>query len=70
MKRILALLAFLTLAWSIPTKAQVFEGANSAHRAQKAAKKDQKKAAKTQRKAMKKNAKAQRKVAKMQRHRG
>ena len=69
---IFVLLLALNFAWSIPTKAQIFMGNDSARKSQKAAKKDQKafeKAAKKRRKAMKKNEKAQRKAAKRaQRH--
>ena len=69
MKRISAfiLLVALGFACSMPAKAQIFRGPDSARRAQKAAKKQQKalnKAAKKQRKAMKKYEKAQRKAAK------
>ena len=69
MKRILTLilLVFLSFASSIPAKAQIFRGSDSARQAEKAAKKQQKalnKAAKKQQKPMKKNEKAQRKAAK------
>jgi HEAT repeat protein len=68
MKRIPAfiLLAALSFACSIPAKAQVFRGPDSARQAQKAAEKQQKalnKAAKKQQKATKKYEKAQRKAA-------
>lgn len=74
MKRIPAflLLVALSLAGSMPAKAQIFMGPGSEQRAQKAAKKQQKasiKAAKKQQKAMKKSQKAQRKVAKRAQHR-
>jgi hypothetical protein len=74
MKRIPAfiLLVPLSLAWSIPAKAQIFSGPNSARQAQKAAKKQQKaqsKAAKKQQRSMQKYEKAQQKAAKRaQRH--
>jgi hypothetical protein len=74
MKRIpaLLLLVALSFAWSIPSKAQIFSGPDSARQAQKAAKKQQKtqnKAAKNQQKSMKKYEKAQQKAAKRaQRH--
>jgi len=69
MKRIPAfvLLVALSFAWSMPVKAQIFRGPDSARRAQKAAKKQQKalnKAAKKQRKESNKYEKAQRKAAK------
>ena len=68
MKRIpaLTLLVALSFAWSIPAKAQIFSGPNSARQAQKAAKKQQKaqgKAAKKQQKSMKKYEKAQQKAS-------
>jgi hypothetical protein len=74
MKRIptFILLVALSPAWSIPAKAQIFSGPNSARQAQKAAKKQQKaqnKAAKKQQKSMQKYEKAQQKAAKRaQRH--
>jgi hypothetical protein len=74
MKRIPAfiLLVALSLAWSMPAKAQIFSGPNSARQAQKAAKKQQKaqnKATKKQQKSMQKYEKAQQKAAKRaQRH--
>jgi hypothetical protein len=74
MKRIpaLTLLVALSFASSIPAKAQIFSGPNSARQAQKAAKKQQKaqgKAAKKQQKSMQKYEKAQQKAAKRaQRH--
>jgi hypothetical protein len=74
MKRIpaLTLLVALSFASSIPAKAQIFSGPNSARQAQKAAKKQQKaqgKAAKKQHKSMQKYEKAQQKAAKRaQRH--
>jgi hypothetical protein len=74
MKRIpaLLLLVALSFAWSIPAKAQIFSGPDSARQAQKAANKQQKtqnKAAKNQQKSMKKYEKAQQKAAKRaQRH--
>jgi hypothetical protein len=74
MKRIPAfvLLIALSFAPSIPAKAQIFSGPDSARQAQKAAKKQQKaatKAAKKQQKSMKKYEKAQQKAAKRaQRH--
>jgi hypothetical protein len=61
------LLVALSLACSIPAKAQIFMGKDSARQSQQAAKREQKalkKAAKKQRKAMKKQEKAQRKAAK------
>ena len=69
MKRILAFvpLLALSLAWSIPAKAQIFGRDDSARRTDKATEKRQKaveKAAKKQQKAMKKHEKAQRKAAK------
>jgi hypothetical protein len=70
MKRIFVLvLFFLSVALPIPTRAQIYRGADSAQRAQHAAKKDQKRAAKNQRKAAKKYRKAQHKAAKRQKHR-
>jgi uncharacterized membrane protein (DUF106 family) len=68
MKRIpvFILLVALSLAASIPAKAQIFSGPDSARKAQNAAKKQQKaqsKAAKKQQKSMKKYQKAQRKAA-------
>jgi hypothetical protein len=63
----LTLLVALSFAWSIPAKAQVFSGPNSARQAQKAVKKEQKaqgKAAKKQQKSMQKYEKAQQKAAK------
>ena len=74
MKQIAAfvLLIALSFAPSIPAKAQIFSGPDSARQAQKAAKKQQKaqnKAAKKQQKSMKKYEKAQQKAAKRaQRH--
>jgi hypothetical protein len=73
MKRIPAfiLLVALSFAWSIPAKAQIFSGPDSARQAQKAAKKEQKaqnKAAKRQQKSMKKYEKAQQKSAKRAQH--
>lgn len=74
MKRIptFILLVACSFAWSIPTKAQIFTGPDSARQAQKAAKKQQKaqtKAAQKQQKSMKKYEKAQQKAAKRaQRH--
>jgi Ni/Co efflux regulator RcnB len=79
MKRIavLTLLAVLSLAWSIPAKAQspgVAEYArNSRERDKKLAKQENrrlKKASKKQRKAMKKYSKARRKTAKKANRRG
>jgi Ni/Co efflux regulator RcnB len=79
MKRIavFALLAVLSLAWSIPAKAQspgVAEYArNSRERDKKLAKQENrrlKKASKKQRKAMKKYSKARRKTAKKANRRG
>jgi hypothetical protein len=69
MKRIAAfmLLVALSVAGSIPAKAQRISVAENARQSQKAAKKQQKmlrKADKKQRKAMKKYAKAQRKAVK------
>jgi hypothetical protein len=66
MKRIPAfvLLVALSFAWSIPAKAQIFTGPDSARQAQKAANKEQKAAAKRQRREVKKYKKAQRKAAK------
>jgi hypothetical protein len=69
MKRIptVILLVALSFACSIPAKAQVFMGKDSARQSQKAAQREQKalkKAAKKQLKAMKKQEKAQRKAAK------
>jgi hypothetical protein len=69
MKRIagFALLVALSVAWSIPAKAQRISVAEGERRSRKADKKQQKmykKAAKKQRKVMKKSAKAQRKAAK------
>jgi hypothetical protein len=68
----LILLSALSLAWSMPSKAQIFSGPDSARQAQKAAKREQKaqnKAAKQQQKSMKKYEKAQQKAAKRaQRH--
>jgi len=58
----------LSFACSIPAKAQIFTGPDSARQAQKAADKQQKAEAKKQRKAMKKYAKAQRKAAKRAQH--
>lgn len=68
MKRIPAfvLLVALSSAASIPAKAQIFTGPDSARKAQNAAKQQQKaqsKAAKKQQKSMKKYEKAQRKAA-------
>jgi hypothetical protein len=70
MRRIPAfiLLVALSFACSIPAKAQIFSGPDSARQAQKAADKQQKAEAKKQRKAMKKYAKAQRKAAKRAQH--
>jgi hypothetical protein len=73
MKRIpaLILLVALSFAWSIPAKAQIFSGPNSARQAQKAAEKQQKaqnKAAKKQQKSMQKYEKAQQKAAKRAQH--
>jgi len=74
MKRIptFILLVACSFAWSIPAKAQIFSGPDSARQAQKAAKKEQKaqtKAAQKQQKSMKKYEKAQQKAAKRaQRH--
>ena len=74
MKRVptFILLVALSFAWSIPAKAQIFTGPDSARQAQKAAKKEQKaqtKAAQKQQKSMKKYEKAQQKAAKRaQRH--
>jgi hypothetical protein len=76
MKRVsaLLLLIFVSLAWTVPARAQIFRGPDAARQAQKASKKNQKtankaawkkekalqKAAKKQRKAMQKSAKAHR----------
>jgi uncharacterized membrane protein (DUF106 family) len=74
MKRIpvFILVIALSLASSIPAKAQIFSGPDSARQAQKAAKKQQKaqsKAAKKQQKSVKKYEKAQHKASKRaQRH--
>ncbi|HYA62016.1 MAG TPA: hypothetical protein VED66_02365 [Candidatus Sulfotelmatobacter sp.] len=72
MKRIAAftLLIALSVAWSVPTKAQGTGAAEYARQTQKANKKQQKmnkRAAKQQRKTVKKYQKAQRKAAKKQR---
>ena len=69
MKRIavLTLLVALSVAWSIPARAQYMSVAESARQSRKADKKQQKmnrKAAKKQQKATKKYEKAQRKAAK------
>jgi len=69
MKRIavLTLLVALSVAWSIPAKAQQMSVAESARQSRKANKKQQKmnrKVAKKQQKATKKYEKAQRKAAK------
>jgi len=74
MKRIavLTLLVALSVAWSIPAKAQHMSVAESARQSRKADKKQQKmnrKAAKKQQKATKKYEKAQRKAAKKANHR-
>jgi len=74
MKRIavLTLLVALSVAWSIPAKAQHMSVAESARQSRKADKKQQKmnrKAAKKQRKATKKYEKAQRKAEKKANHR-
>jgi len=73
MKRIptFILLVALSFAWSIPAKAQIFTGPDSARQAQKAAEKQQKaqnKAARKQQKSMKKYQKAQQKAAKRAQH--
>ena len=62
---VLALLAALTVSWSIPTKAQGTGAREYAHRSKKA----NKKAAKEFRKAQKKSVKEQRKAAKNANHR-
>jgi len=69
MKRIavFTLLVAMSVAWSIPAKAQRMSAAESARQSRKAEKKQQKmhrKAAKKQQKAMKKYQKAQRKANK------
>ena len=74
MKRIavLTLLVALSVAWSIPTKAQRMSVEENARQSRKADKKQQKinrKAAKKQQKATKKYEKAQRKAAKKANHR-
>ena len=74
MKRIavFTLLVALSVAWSIPAKAQHMSVAESARQSRKADKKQQKmnrKAAKKQRKATKKYEKAQRKAEKKANHR-
>ena len=74
MKRIavLTLLVALSVAWSIPAKAQHMSVAESARQSRKADKKQQemnRKAAKKQRKATKKYEKAQRKAEKKANHR-
>jgi hypothetical protein len=74
MKRIavLTLLVALSVAWSIPAKAQHMSVAEGARQSRKADKKQQKmnrKAAKKQQKATKKYEKAQRKAAKKANHR-
>ncbi|MFZ0283724.1 MAG: hypothetical protein WAL32_00705 [Terriglobales bacterium] len=74
MKRIASwvLLIAGTVAVSMPARAQIFMGPNSASQAQKAAKREQKasyKAAKKQQKAMKKYRKMQQKAAKRSKHR-
>jgi hypothetical protein len=74
MKRIPAFILLVALSFtsSMPAKAQIFSGPDSARQAQKAAEKQQKaqnKAAKQQQKSMKKYEKAQQKAAKRaQRH--
>jgi hypothetical protein len=73
MKRIpaLILLAALSLALVMPSRAQIFRGPDSEKKAQKANKKQQKalnKAARKQQKAMRKKEKAQRKAAKKAQH--
>ena len=74
MKRVPAfiLLVVLGLVCSMPARAQIFTGPDSARLAQKAAKKQRKawnKAAKKRQKAMRKYEKAQRKAAKRANHR-
>jgi hypothetical protein len=62
-------LFLLSLAWPNSAQAQIYQGADSAQRAQHAAKKSQKRAAKKQRKAAKKYRKAQSNAAKQQKRR-
>jgi hypothetical protein len=69
---VLSLLVALSVAWSIPAKAQRMSVAEAARQSRKADKKQQKlnrKAAKKQQKAMKKYEKAQRKADKKANHR-